>query len=172
MECDIDTPRGELEFEASCKGFWSGIFGGRCAGAPARGDRHCASLRTTGGAWGSRSCGRGAGDWAGPSHIMRFVSMQMAPAPTPAWAQCAGFTSAHTEFKDFDSYKFCAGKHGMFVKRGKRGFAVGGGCKGKALAALQLTEDEDDDSRSQRANFGRKGKALAALQLTEVEDDE
>lgn len=57
----------------------------------------------------------------------------------------AGFTSAHTEFKDFDKYKFCAGKHGMFVKKGKRGFAFGAGCKGKALAALQKDEEEDDD---------------------------
>ncbi len=55
-----------------------------------------------------------------------------------------GFTSAHTEFKDFDKYAFCAGKHGTFMKKGKRGFAFGGGCKGKGLAALQVEEEDDD----------------------------
>lgn len=88
--------------------------------------------------------------WAGHDLILCFCvhaeeMVQGFLRSLPPGAPCAGFTSAHTEFKDFDSYKFCAGKHGMFVKRGKRGFAVGGGCKGKALAALQLTEDEDDE---------------------------
>ena len=55
----------------------------------------------------------------------------------------AGFTSAHTEFKDYDKYGFCAGKHGMFVKKGKRSFAFGGGCKGKGLFALQKDEDNE-----------------------------
>jgi len=33
VKCDIDTPKGELEFAGACQGFWSGIFGGRCSGA-------------------------------------------------------------------------------------------------------------------------------------------
>ncbi len=30
------------------------------------------------------------------------------------------------------------------MKKGKRGFAFGGGCKGKGLAALQVEEEDDD----------------------------
>ena len=142
--CDIETPKGELEFTASCKGFWSGIFGGRCAGAPGSCGDACLGEHS------------GAPVAAGHAKMVQEIGQGMITSckcfcagnsarPRVLTPACAGFTSVHTKFKDFDSYKFCAGKHGMFVKKGKRGFAVGGGCKGKALAALQLTEDEDDD---------------------------